>query len=71
MQNFSEKLEELKNNSSYRFIKNIEKKEAKYIFVDNKKLLNLSSNDYLNLSTDENLRLEFIDKYKKKFQHNR
>ena len=27
-------------------------------------MLNLSSNDYLNLSTDDDLKLEFIEKYK-------
>lgn len=64
MQNYKQKLEELKENSSFRTIKNIQKKEGKYIFVDDKKMLNLSSNDYLNLSTDNDLKLEFIEKYK-------
>lgn len=64
MQNYEQKLEELKQNSSFRFIKNIKEKTAKYIIVDDKKMLNLSSNDYLNLSTDNDLKLEFIEKYK-------
>ena len=64
MENFNKKLEELKENSSFRTIKNIDKKEEKYIIVEGKKMLNLSSNDYLNISTNKDLKLEFIDKYK-------
>lgn len=58
------KLENLNQNSSFRTIKNIEKKVSKYIVVNGKKMLNLSSNDYLNLSTDKDLINEFIEKYK-------
>ena len=64
MQNYKEKLETLKQNSSFRTIKNIKEKIGKYIIVDDKKMINLSSNDYLNLSTDNDLKLEFIEKYK-------
>jgi len=64
MQNYFKELEELKQSSSFRTIKNIKEKISKYIIVDDKKMLNLSSNDYLNLSTDKDLILEFIDKYK-------
>ncbi|MBQ4647354.1 MAG: 8-amino-7-oxononanoate synthase [Candidatus Gastranaerophilales bacterium] len=64
MQNYEEKLAHLKAQSSFRSIKNIKEKQGKYIIVDDKKMLNLSSNDYLNLSTDSNLKLEFIEKYK-------
>lgn len=64
MQNLVNKLEELKANSSFRSIKNIEEKVGKYIVVEGSKMLNLSSNDYLNLSTDKDLTLEFIEKYK-------
>ncbi|MBQ7287985.1 MAG: pyridoxal phosphate-dependent aminotransferase family protein [Candidatus Gastranaerophilales bacterium] len=64
MQNYEEKLEELKQNACFRTIKNIEHKTSKYIIVEGKKMLNLSSNDYLNLSTYEDLKLEFIEKYK-------
>lgn len=64
MQKYEEKLAALKQNSNFRSIKNIKEKQDKYIIVDDKKMLNLSSNDYLNLSTNKDLRLEFIEKYK-------
>ena len=64
MQNYEEKLSQLKEQTSFRSIKNIKEKAGKYIIVDDKKMLNLSSNDYLNLSTDKDLKLEFIEKYK-------
>ena len=62
MQNLSEKLEALKQQGCFRTIKNIKEKVSKYIVVDDKKMLNLSSNDYLNLSTDKNLVQEFVEK---------
>ena len=65
MQNHIFELEKLKQNSQFRTIKNIKEKFSKYIVVDDKKMLNLSSNDYLNLSCDKDLTLEFVDKYKK------
>ena len=64
MRNYTDKLNELKEKSSYRTIKNIEKRISKYIIVGDKKMLNLSSNDYLNISTNKDLILEFVDKYK-------
>lgn len=64
MLNYINELNKLKENSSFRTIKNIQGKFSKYIIVDEKKLLNLSSNDYLNLSTDKDLTNEFVDKYK-------
>lgn len=64
MLNYINELNKLKENSSFRTIKNIQGKFSKYIIVDEKKLLNLSSNDYLNLSTDKDLINEFVDRYK-------
>lgn len=43
-----------------RYIKNIEKKEGNFLFINNKKLFNLNSNDYLNIGSDDNLHDEFL-----------
>lgn len=64
METYLSKLNDLKQNSCFRSIKNIEEKFSKYIIVNNKKMLNLSSNDYLNLSTDNALKDEFVDRFK-------
>ena len=64
MRNYFKILEELKQNSNYRTIKNIEKKVGKNIIVDDRLMLNLSSNDYLNISTNTDLISEFIERYK-------
>ena len=64
MQNYQAELDKLKQNSQFRTIKNISEKFSKFIIVDDKKMLNLSSNDYLNLSCNKDLKNEFLDKYK-------
>ena len=64
MQNLACELAHLREHSNFRTIKNIDEKISKYIVVEGKKMLNLSSNDYLNLSTDKDLVNEFIDRYK-------
>ena len=60
-------IKELDEHSHLRFIRNIEKKEGKYIYIDGKKLLNLSSNNYLNFADNNELLEEFYtqggDKY--------
>ncbi len=53
-------IDELKEENNFRTIKNISKKEGKYIFVNEKKLINLSSNDYLNIGNNKELKEEFF-----------
>lgn len=59
--NFDDELKKLKKSNTYRKIPDITEKEGKYVIFDDKKLLNLSSNDYLNLSTNEELAKEFME----------
>ncbi len=54
----SQELAQLKRQGRFRQLKNIEKKEGPYVYVGGRRLLNLSSNDYLGLTT--RLRLEEI-----------
>lgn len=59
---YTEAIENLKKNSSFRNIKNIIQ-DGKYIFLNGKKLLNFSSNDYLGISSDVQLRKDFLEEY--------
>ena len=59
--NYDEELEELKKSHTYRKIPDITEKDGKFVIFDNQRLLNLSSNDYLNLSTNEELAKEFME----------
>ena len=67
---YSETLEALKKNSSFRQIKNIVQ-DGKYIILNESqnsaaasgKLLNFSSNDYLGISSDKSLRDTFLKEY--------
>lgn len=54
-------LDELKQNSHFRDLKNFEKKDEKYIYFRGKKLLNLSSNNYLNFADNKKITQEFLD----------
>lgn len=54
-------LEELKSHSHFRNLKNYEKKDEKYIYYKGKKLLNLSSNNYLNIADNQAITQEFLD----------
>lgn len=68
MEHFEKELNELKNTNMYRQIPEISEKEDKYVFIGDSRLLNLSSNDYLNLSTNEELAKEFVKEYQNNSQ---
>ena len=61
---YKEEIKKLVEKDNFRQVHNIEEKAGKFLFIEGKTLLNFSSNDYLNLSTNKNLINEFIEKYK-------
>lgn len=60
-ENYEKILENLKENSHFREIRNIEEKDEKYICFNGRKLLNLSSNNYLGLGDNKNITEEFLN----------
>lgn len=54
-------LDELKKHSHFRDLKDFEAKDEKYIYFKGKKLLNLSSNNYLNFADNKQITAEFLD----------
>ncbi len=56
---YENKLGELEKHSHFRFIRDIEKKEGKYIYINGDKLLNLSSNNYLNFADNKEVAENF------------
>ena len=60
-------LDDLEKNSHLRSIKNFERKCGKYIYVDDKKLLNLSSNNYLGFADNEQITKEFLSEVGSKY----
>jgi 8-amino-7-oxononanoate synthase len=56
---YIEQLETIKENNLLRSLKTITSRSGKFIVFNNKKCLNLSSNDYLGLATDAELTREF------------
>lgn len=54
-------LEELKKHSHFRDLKDFENKDEKYIYYKGRKLLNLSSNNYLNFADNKEITKEFLD----------
>lgn len=60
-ENYLKTLELLKENSHFRDIKDFEHKDEKYIYFKGKKLLNLSSNNYLGFADNKNLTEEFLN----------
>jgi len=59
-ESYSETLNFLKENSHLRSIKNFERKEGKYIYINSQKFLNLSSNNYLGFADNEEITEEFL-----------
>lgn len=54
-------LDNLKELSHFREIKNFQKKDEKYIFFEDKKLINLSSNNYLGFADNKKITDEFLN----------
>lgn len=54
-------LNKLKEHSHFRDIKDFDKKDGKFIYFKGKKLLNLSSNNYLGIADNENITKEFLE----------
>lgn len=59
-ESYEETLEVLKSNSHYRVIREFDSKDEKYIYCGGKKLLNLSSNNYLGLADNKKITEEFL-----------
>ncbi|MGI6395173.1 MAG: aminotransferase class I/II-fold pyridoxal phosphate-dependent enzyme [bacterium] len=55
-----ENLKILKENSLFRELKTVEKREGNFIWINGKKLLNCSSNDYLGIAGNHELKKEFL-----------
>lgn len=54
-------LQDLKEKSHFRDLKNFEDKDEKYIYFKGQKLLNLSSNNYLNFADNKKITNEFLE----------
>ena len=59
---YSEEIAKLKEKDNFRQVHNIDEKFGKYLSIEGRTLLNFSSNDYLNLSTDRTLISDFLSK---------
>lgn len=60
-------LELLKSHSHFRNLKDFQAKDEKYIYYKNKKLLNLSSNNYLNFADNQAITEEFLSQASSKY----
>ena len=60
MERIKKDLKQLEEKGQLRVIPNITTKSGNSIIIDNKEYINFASNDYLNISTDNDLRKEFI-----------
>lgn len=63
---YENEINKLKENDNFRYIHNIDSKMEKYININGHYMLNFSSNDYLNVSTNKTLINEFLLSYKEK-----
>lgn len=61
---YNEEINKLKEKDNFRYIHNIEEKHEKFLSINGFNMLNFSSNDYLNLSTNRLIIKEFLKKYK-------
>lgn len=61
LENYTELLENLKSHSHFRDIKDFDGKNEKYIYYNGKKLLNLSSNNYLGFADNAKITKEFLN----------
>lgn len=61
LENYTELLDNLKHHSHFRDIKDFDGKDEKYIYYKEKKLLNLSSNNYLGFADNKKITKEFLD----------
>ena len=62
MDAFKQQLEQLSAQNQYRSIPDLVH-QGRYIMRENRKMLNMSSNDYLGLASNENLRQSFLQQY--------
>lgn len=60
LKQFENELNKLKQDSCFRKLIPVDK-NGDYIFLDNKKYLNLNSNDYLSIASDEKIRKDFLN----------
>lgn len=67
LEEYEKQLNLLKEQSHYRTVKNYEDKDEKYIYINGKKLINLSSNNYLGFADNKKLTAEFLNTYKNEF----
>lgn len=65
---YEDKLLELEKDSNLRYLKNFIQ-DGKYLIWNNSKLLNLSSNDYLGISINDNIKDNFLSSYKGKIEN--
>ncbi len=66
MDAFKQQLEQLSAQNQYRSIPDLVH-QGRYIMRENRKMLNMSSNDYLGLASNENLRQSFLQQYADNF----